>query len=178
MNNGTIEADFKQLKASPEQPKQAPRVVNSDEVTNEVIPIRLSIYKNEPLILDDGTPFCDEHGNQHMGRTVVGTRTAKILNIAPIDLYTRAIAMFDGIEGGVSLNKLSKEQLDSLTDMLLECWRISEPFMTKDALREGVDGIRMIELFTQVFFKGSPQSSDNPSQDGSITQDMGQVPQS
>lgn len=167
MNNGTIEASFKQM-------KQAPQVVNSDEVANKTMHIPLSIYKNEALTLDDGTPFCDEKGNQYMGRVVVGTRTAKIKNIAPIDLYTRAIAMFDGIEVGVALNKLSKEQLDGMTDMLLECWKISEPFMTKEMLREGIDGLHLIEIFSQIFFRMSPPSSSNPSQDGSITQDSGE----
>jgi len=165
MNNGTVEASFEQAKA--------PKVVNRDEVTREMMHIPLSIYKDEPLTLDDGTPFLDEKGNQYIGRVVAGTRTAKIKNIAPIDLYTRAVAMFDGVEAGFSINKLTKEQLDSMTDMLLECWKISEPFMTKEMLREGIDGLHLIEIFTQIFFRMSPPSSSSPSPDASTTQSVG-----
>lgn len=161
-SNGTIEASF-------EQAKRAPKIVNADEAVGEIMHIPLSIYKNVALTLDDGTPFCDEEGKPYMGRVVAGTRTAKIKNIAPIDLYTRAIAMFDGIDGGVSLNRLSKEQLDSMTDMLLECWKISEPFMTKDMLREGIDGLHLIEIFSQIFFRMSPPSNISPLPEGSTT---------
>lgn len=165
MTNATVEASFEQQK----QASKAPKVVNKDEVTSETMHITLFCYKEEPLLLDDGTPFLDEKGTQRMGRTSAGTRTAKIKNIAPIDMYTQALGIFDQIEG-LHLSSIRPEQLDKISDLILACWQISEPFMTKDMLREGMDGLGLIELFTRFFLKENPPSKSNPSQDGNITQ--------
>lgn len=165
MHNGTIEASF-------EQSKHAPKVVNRDEVTSETMHIQLFCYKEEPLVLDDGTPFLDEKGKQRVGRVSAGTRTAKIKNIAPIDMYTQALGIFDQLEGA-QLSSINKEQLESITDLILQCWQISEPFMTKEMLREGIDGLRLIELFTRFFNRENPQSNASPSADGNITHAKG-----
>jgi hypothetical protein len=161
MNNGTIEASFNQM-------KQAPRVqaVNMDEINRETIHVKLHIYKDIPLYLDDGTPFCDEQGNQLMGREVVGTRTAKIKNIVPTDAYHEAIEISSGFVKGQRPNA---DQLDQMTDMVLKCWQISEPFMTKKALREGVNGDRIMALFTRFFTQENPPSNTSPSHGSSTT---------
>jgi hypothetical protein len=164
MNNGTIEADFKQLKASPKQ--QVPSAVNMDEVNRETIHVTVLLYKDEPLFDDEGNPFCDEQGNQYTGRVLAGSRTAKIKNIVPTDSYHEAIAISSGFDGGMP----NKEQLDQMTDMVLGCWQISEPFMTKKALREGVSGDHIMALFTRFFNQGNLPSNVSPSQDGNITQ--------
>ena len=133
MNNGTIEATLEQMNISPEQIKQASQAmqaVNMDEVINETIHVKLFHYKNEPVLDDDGNAFCDEDGKQFIGRVVAGTRTAKIKNIVPVDAYNQAISLMSGFSGGMP----SKEQLDSMTDLVLRCWQISEPFMTKKML--------------------------------------------
>jgi hypothetical protein len=148
MDNATIEATLEQM-------KQAPRVqaVNMDEVNRETIHVKLHIYKDIPLVDDDGNPFCDEQGNQYMGREVVGTRTAKIKNIVPVDAYHEAIEVSKGFVQGQMPNE---EQLDQMAEMVLKCWQISEPFMTKKALREGVNGDRIMALFTRFFNQESP----------------------
>jgi hypothetical protein len=176
MNNGTIEASFEQMKSglqsSPEQARQAAQAmqaVNLDEVTNETILVKLLRYKEEPVFYDDGNPFCDEDGKQYMSRVSAGTRTAKIKNIVPVDAYHQAISISNGFSGGVP----GKEQLDAMTDLVLECWRISEPFMTKKMLREGVDGERIMALFTRFFNKENPPSNASPSAEGNITQNKG-----
>lgn len=161
MNNGTIEASF-------EQAKQAPKVVNADEVVRETMYIQLFCYKDEYLLMDNGEPFLDREGNQRVGRVVAGTRTAKIKNIAPIDVYTQAMSLFSDL-GSNSLNDLTKEQLDGMTDLILECWKISEPWMTKEELREGIDGIRLMEVFTRFFFQESQPQNTSPSQEGGTT---------
>jgi len=157
--NGT-EAAFKRLKQAREanMPVQAPKVVNADEVVRETMHIQLFCYKDEPLVMDNGEPLLDKQGNQRVGRVEAGTRTAKIKNIAPIDVYTQAMTIFSNLESA-SLNSLSKEQIDSMVDLILQCWQISEPWMTKEELTEGIDGLRLINLFTRFFFQESPQSS-------------------
>jgi len=165
MNNGTIEADFKQLKASPKQ--QVPSAVNMDEVNRETIHVTVLLYKDEPLFDDEGEPFCDENGNQHVGRVLSGSRTAKIKNIVPTDSYHEAIEISNGFAGGMP----NKEQLDQMTDMVLGCWQISEPFMTKRALREGVNGDYIMALFGRFFNQESLPSNASPSTGGSTTQD-------
>src|SRR5271169_5833215 len=152
--NGT-EVAFQRFKQAKEtnMPKQAPKVVNADEVVRETMHIPLFCYRDEPLVMDDGTPFLDRQGNQRIGRVLAGTRTAKIKNIAPIDVYTQAMEVFGGLEK-ISINSLSKEQTDGMIDLILECWTISEPWMTKEELREGIDGIRLMEVFSRFFFQG------------------------
>jgi hypothetical protein len=172
MNNGTIEASFEQVKAglqvSPEQASlaaQRMQAVNLDEVVSETIHIKLFRYKDEPLFDDDGNPFCDEQGKQYVGRVAAGTRTAKIKNIVPVDAYNEAIALYSGFEGGIP----NKEQLDAMANLILECWKISEPFMTKQALREGLDGERLMALFTRFFNKENRPANVSPSPEGSTT---------
>lgn len=168
MNNGTIEATLEQLNISPEQAKQAAQAmqaVNMDEVTNETIHVKLFRYKNEPLFDDDGSPFCDEEGKQYVGRVAAGTRTAKIKNIVPVDAYNEAISLMSGFTGGMP----GKEQLDAMTDLVLRCWQISEPFMTKKMLLDAIDGERVIALFMRFFNRESRPSNANPSPDGSTT---------
>lgn len=161
MNNGTIEASF-------EQAKQAPKVVNADEVTSATLEIPVFCYEDTPLFLDNGKPFLDKDGNQRMGRVSIGTRTAKIKVIAPINVYTKAMTVFSGLETN-SLNNLDEKQLNSVADLVLECWQISEPFMTKDDLKAGIDGLRLMEVFTRFFFQESQPQNTSPSQEGGTT---------
>jgi hypothetical protein len=165
MNNGTIEASFQELKQVPTQT----RMVNKDEVLNETILVGVYRYKDEPLFDDDGEPFCDENGTQYVGRVAAGMRTAKIKNIVPVDSYHEALAVMDGFEGGMP----NKEQIDHMTELVLQCWQISEPFMTKKMLREGVDGDRVMVLFTRFFNRENPPSNVSPSQEGNITPEVG-----
>lgn len=164
MNNGTVEASFQELKQG-----QAPKVVNADEVIQETMKIKLFCYEDEPIFLDDGKPLLDRQGNQRIGRTCIGTRTAKIKRITPIDVYTRALTVFGGNET-LSLEHLTQEQLDTMADLILECWKISEPWMTKDELRAGIDGIQLMEVFGNFFFQGSPPQSTRALPDSSTTQ--------
>lgn len=173
MNNGKLEEIDKLVddmrRISPEQAKQAAQAmqaVNMDEVTNETIHIKLFHYKKEPVFDDDGNPFCDEEGKQHIARVVAGTRTARIKNIVPVDAYNQAISLMSGFTGGMP----SKDQLDTMTDLVLKCWQISEPFMTKKMLMDSIDGERVIALFMRFFNRESPPSSASLSQDVSTTQ--------
>jgi|SRR6185295_7771938 len=165
MNNGAIEASFQELKASPKQ--QVPQAVNMDEVLNEVIHVKIFHYREYGITDDEGNPFLDEQGMQYMGREVAGTRTAKIKNIVPVDAYHEAIEVMNGFEGGMP----SKDQLDHMTELVLKCWQISEPFMTKKALRESMDGDRIMALFTRFFNRENPPQNTNPSTEGSTTQE-------
>lgn len=176
--NGSVEASFEKMKqiqpvqVSPEQAQQAAqamRAVNLDEVNREVIEVKVFRYKEVPLFDDDSQPFCDEQGKQYVGREVVGTRTARIKNIVPVDSYHEAIEVSNGFNGGMP----DRKQLDHMTDLVLQCWQISEPFMTKESLREGVDGERIMALFTRFFNKENPPLNASPSQDGNITQGKG-----
>jgi hypothetical protein len=173
MNNGNLAQidalvdDMRRI--SPEQAKQAVQAmqaVNMDEVLNETIHVKLFHYKQEPVFDDDGNPFCDEEGKQFIGRVTAGTRTAKIKNIVPVDAYNQAISLMSGFTGGMP----GKEQLDSMTDLVLRCWQISEPFMTKKMLLDSIDGERVIALFMRFFNRESPPSNTSPSHADNITQ--------
>src|SRR2546423_304119 len=178
---GSVEASFEKMKqmqhvqavqVSPDQAKQAAQrvqAVNMDEVNREVIHVKVLCYRDVPLTDDDGNPFCDEAGKQYMGREVAGTRTARIKNIAPIDVYSQAIAIADGFQGGMP----SREQMDTMTDLILQCWQISEPFMTRKDLVEGVDGERLLALFARFFNKENPPSNASPSVGGNTTRNKG-----
>lgn len=172
MNNGKLEEIDKLVedmrKVSPEQiaqAAQAMQAVNLDEVTNETIHIKLFLYKDEPVVDDDGNPFCDEQGHQYTSRVVKGTRTAKIKNIVPVDVYNEAIALISTFIDDTP----NKEQLDTMADLVLRCWQLSEPFMTKKMLIGSIDGERIMALFTRFFSKGNPPQNANPLPDGNTT---------
>lgn len=127
------------------------QAVNLDEVTNETIAVKIANYKNEPLTDDEGNPFCDENGKQRIGRVVSGTRTAKIRNIVPIDVYNEAMGLSQSMKGGAP----GKEQMETMAELVLKVWKISEPFMTTAMLRESIDGLSIIALFTRFFNQGN-----------------------
>jgi hypothetical protein len=128
---------------------QSLELANPDEVTNEVIDVRVRFYRDEPVLDDSGNPFCDEKGHPFTYRRA-GMRTAHIQNIVPVNVYARSIAISEGFAGGTP----TAEQVEAMGDLVHQVWKISEPFMTRKMLiEEGIDGDVVFGLFMRFFAK-------------------------
>lgn len=139
--NGTIEI-------TPEQTQAAMEVlgaVNLDEVTNEIVRVKIRYYKEVDMVDDDGEPLLDED-NKPLKRRKVSTRTAEILNFVPLPIYSRMQGLRDKLTGGDT-----ELQIDTMTDLVLAVWKLSEPWMTREKLCEGLDFSALGALFTRFF---------------------------
>lgn len=144
---------------------QAP-VVNLDEVTNEVIPVKCNYYRDEPMLDDEGEPLLNRQGQPRM-RRIAKTRTAHILNKVTLPLYHKVLSLQDTIR-----EMERSEQLEVMTDIVLQVWQLSEPDMTKEELGEAVDGPVIAALFSR-FFMSNPSLINRALPDGTITSEEG-----
>lgn len=155
--NGTIdqEAARKALENIKENPGRAmPQAVNLDEVAVEIIPVKFREYEEEALCYDDGAPLLDSQGNQRM-RRVPRLRTALIQNLVPVDAYHHAMQL-QGMEVSEA------EGIEIMTSLVLEVWQISEPWMERKELTEGIDLPVITELFTRFFTQANQLPGGNP----------------
>jgi|SRR3989442_2633782 len=168
--NGVVDEEaarkaLESIKESPPRPIM-PQAVNLDEVTIEIIPVKFREYKEEPLCYDDGEPLLDEQGKPRM-RRVPKLRTARIQNLVPTDAYHHAMKLNDQ---GIS----EAEGMAIMEDLVLEVWRVSEPWMERKELTEGIDLPVVTELFTRFFEHVNRPLSISPLPGDSTTQDGGE----
>ncbi len=147
-----VQIDIKQVR---QQARIA--MVNADEVTTETLHVEVREFVDEPVLRNDGTPLLDKQGKSRMYRKFAGTRTAHILNHVPIDIYAEGTAL----QGSGVGTQAGKEQINMMGDIVWKIWIISEPWMEKDELlRGGIDGEKVIELFTLFFDRMNRPLSD------------------
>lgn len=140
-DNGTIEIAPEQL----EQAQELLDAVNLDEVTIEIIKVKVREYRLVDILDDEDKPILDEQGNPLKGRQPY-TRTARIQNFVPLPIYNKMIATQKELRGGNI-----EEQIPLMTDLVLEVWQVSEPFMTLQKLNDGID-FPVIGALFKIFF--------------------------
>lgn len=119
--------------------------VNLDEVLIETITVKVRTYKEESVFDDDGNPVLDDDDTPLTYRKP-STRTARIQNFVPVPVYHRMIALRDELS-----NAQQQKQLEIMADLVLGVWQVTEPWMTKKMLSEGVDFSVIGALFTRFF---------------------------
>lgn len=125
-------------------------MVNADEVTREIIDVEIREFIDKPVLLNGGAPLLDGQGKPLTYREFVGKRTAHILNTAPVDIYARAVDIYNSNTGEAA----NKEQIVAMGDVVFQVWNITEPFMTRERLLNGgIDGDEVIRLFMLFFDK-------------------------
>lgn len=151
--NGTI--TIGDIQISPEQARDAMqhmKAVNLDEVMIEIIPIRLRYYKEEAVKDDEGNPIPGKDGNPLTYR-VPKTRMAHIQSMVPVDIYHKVMALNN--------QKLSADEtINAMADIVLEIWQITEPWMDRKALIEGID-FEGIAALAERFFDRLNHSQSN-----------------
>lgn len=121
--------------------------VNLDEVVIETIKVKIRIYKEVDTLDDEGNPVLDDEGKPLKSR-LPSTRTAHISSMVPMHIYNEMMAM----EGKFDRSDVSK-QIDAMFSTVLKIWQISEPWMTAQKLRDGVDFPAIVKLFRLFFDK-------------------------
>ncbi len=129
---------------------QTMKAVNLDEVMIEVVTVKVRHYKEETITDDDGNPLLDGQGKPLTYR-VPKTRTAHIQSMVPVDIYHKVMAL-----NNQSLS--ANEMVDAMTDIVLEIWRITEPWMDRKTLIEGLD-FEGIAALSERFFDRLNQNS-------------------
>lgn len=121
--------------------------VNLDEVVIETITVKVRIYKEVETKDDEGNVLRDDEGKPLKSR-VPATRTARISSMVPMHIYNEMMMM----EGKIDRADVSK-QMDAMFTTVLKIWKISEPWMTVEQLRDGVDFPAIVKLFRLFFDK-------------------------
>lgn len=86
-------------------------------------------------------------------------RTARISTFVPMKIFHRMLAgrervmrLKQAAEGGESAAiEHSAEYMDWVVEMVLDVWKLSEPWMTREALENGLDLDQVMELFERFF---------------------------
>lgn len=144
-NNGTIEVTEEQVKELVETLD----TVNLDEVTNEVVRVKVSESREVDVLDDEGNPLLDDEGNP-LKRKKFYTRTAEIYDLVPLPLYNRMMKLRSQIQR----KEISQEEATlPMGEMVFEVWKQSEPGMTKERFYATVHGETIATLFTRFFFK-------------------------
>lgn len=143
-HNETIEIDSALI----EQGQDLLSAVNLDEVTIEIVKVKVREYRLVDALDDDGNPLLDEKGETLKYRHPY-TRTAHIQNFVPLPIYNKMIAMQKELRG----DKL-EEQIPLMTNLVLEVWQVSEPWMTLQKLNDGID-FPVIGVLFKLFFNQS-----------------------
>lgn len=143
-NNGVAEITPEEL----EQAQDLLEAVNLDEVTIEVVRVKVREYKLVDALDDDGEPILDDDGKPLKYRKAV-TRTAHIQNFVPLPIYNKMISLQQEMRSNGP-----EKQLPLMTGLVLDVWKVSEPWMTTEKLNNGLDFSAIGALF-QLFFNGS-----------------------
>jgi hypothetical protein len=125
--------------------------VNLDEVTIESYAVKVRVYKDVDVLDDEGEPVLDAQGKPLKSRKP-GLRTACIHSMVPMSIYNEMMSLDQ------KLDKADPAQsLDLMVDVVLKVWKISEPWMDKKTLTEGVESPYIIKLF-RIFFAKAVKS--------------------
>jgi hypothetical protein len=125
--------------------------VNLDEVTIESYAVKVRVYKEVDVLDDEGEPVLDGQGKPFKSRKP-GLRTAHIHSMVPMSIYNEMMSLDQ------KLDKADPAQsLDLMVDVVLKIWKISEPWMDKKTLLEGVESPYIIKLF-RIFFAKAVKS--------------------
>src|SRR5258708_20508063 len=92
--NSTVEGTIEEVTVTEEQAEKAFAgldVVNIDEVTLEVIPVKVKHYKLVDITDESGEPICDEQGKPLQARRAL-IRTAHLTNHVPTPMYHKVMA--------------------------------------------------------------------------------------
>lgn len=123
--------------------------VNLDEVSNEAVRVKVAEWKEEEILDSDGHPLLDEEGKP-LRRRRITSRIAEIYDLVPLPLYNKMIKMRDQITKG---QIAQSDAIEPMGDCVLEVWKLSEPWMTKERLMQSVPGDIIAALFVRFFNK-------------------------
>src|SRR2546430_16700421 len=117
--NGVVDEEaarkaLESIKESPPRPIM-PQTVNLDEVTIEIIPVKVRYYKEEPVLYDDGEPFINPGTGEPCTYRVPKLRTAPIRNLVPTDAYHHAMKL-----KGKGLSKAQGMAIRA--DLVMQVW--------------------------------------------------------
>lgn len=143
-NNGVAEITPEEL----EHARDLLEAVNLDEVTIEVIKVKIREYKLVDALDDDGEPILDDDGKPLKYRRAT-TRTAHIQNFVPLPIYNKMISLQQEMRSNGP-----EKQLPLMTELVLDVWKVSEPWMTIEKLNNGIDFSAIGALF-KIFFNES-----------------------
>jgi len=151
-SNGVIEITEEEAK----QVIETMSTVNLDEVTNEVVRVKVSEFKEVEALDDNGEPICNPETGEPYKRRVWHTRTAEIYDLVPLPLYNRMVKLRDQIQS----KKITQEEaINPMGDLVYEVWQASEPWMTKEHFIASVHGETIAMLFMRFFTKSRLQNN-------------------
>lgn len=133
---------------TPEQSEQAIKMleaVNLDEVVIEIIQVKVREYKMVDVLDDENDPVLSDDDKPLKYRKAT-TRTAHIQNFVPLPVYNRMLSL----QKDLNSNNLEL-QIPIMTELVLEVWKVSEPFMTSKRLQDGLEVDVIGALFRRFF---------------------------
>jgi hypothetical protein len=119
-------------------------IVNLDEVQLETIKVAIREYKDVDILDNEGQPIVED--GTPLKRREAYVRIAHILNFVPLPIYHQAMVLKDQLESSDNGQKI-----EIMTDLVLQIWQLSEPFMTKKRLDAGIDFNVLGALFGRFF---------------------------
>jgi hypothetical protein len=151
----TQETDLQQIQSIAQRivesdvpPKPSgPRIVNADEVINEIIPVKVLHFSEADVTDDEGYVIIDPTTGKAYKTRSAKTRTAKIQNIVPLPIYNQVVAARDMLSDDGPM----EAKFELMQDLVWKVWSISEQWFTKEMFNECVDAGKVIELFQRFF---------------------------
>src|SRR5262249_27419812 len=111
---------------------QAVGAVNLDEVTNEVVRIKVSEFQEVEETDDQGNTTFDSDGNPFKRRKPY-TRTAEIYDLVTLPLYNEMVKLRAQMQN----NKVSQEDaIGPMGKLVYKVWQKSEPWVTEEHFYE------------------------------------------
>lgn len=150
-----------------EQAQKTLGAVNLDEVTIEIVDVKIREYKLVDVLDDNSEPVLGDD-NQPLKYRKAVTRTAHIQNFVPLPVYNKMIGYQEKMKGIPLQERVFQEQIPLMTGLVLEVWQNTEEWMTLKRLNEGLDFEVIVQLF-QLFFNTSRLQKNRVSRDGSTT---------
>lgn len=124
----------------------SPRLVNADEVINEVIPVPVLHFIETDVTDDEGNALIDPITTKPYKTRFAKTRTAKIQNVVPLPIYNQVVAKRDQLNSGSM-----EENFALIQDLVWQVWQISEPWFSKKMFNECLDANQVVKLFQRFF---------------------------
>lgn len=117
-----------------EQAFESLSAVNMDEVSIEIIAVKVRHYKLVEILDDNEEPLLNEETGEPLKARKVLTRTAHIQNFVPTPVFHEVLTQQHKMKGAGL-----EETMKFMDKCVLKIWQISEPWFTAKMLEEGVD---------------------------------------
>jgi len=131
--------------------------VNLDEVAPPPVRVPIVEYVTEPLLDGAGQPLKGPDGKPRVRRRAT-RRIAVIETFVPLDIYDRMLASRQRVEvlrrakrDGPDGDEANRQGLNWMAEQVLAVWELTEPDMTLDRLRRGLDLSLVPRLFRRFF---------------------------